>query len=180
MKPKDTSLLVDPSGSFANTAVSLNQLNQVQGSIQGAITLPGGTITVTPLAPVIGVPFTADGTLNGGQAVVKQTIASTASGGLPFSVVTSHDGGQSLLKSNNKPNIQRRNLINQVPAAVGHLVSNLQKTLAENVKTTMEQIVLEMLEKSTSASTSGDTKTLKDENEKLKRQLMEQKQHNGI
>lgn len=159
----------------AGFASNTMQLKQVQ-SIQGAITLPGGTITVTPLAPVIGVPIT-DGTLNGGQVVVKQNIASTANG-LPLSVLTS-DGGQSLLKSNNKPNPQRRNLMNQVPPAVGHLVQELQKNLVENVKTTMEHIIVEMLENKNSASGSTDSKGLKEENERLKKQLMEFKHNHG-
>jgi len=174
-KQKETTatMLVDSSTLQAQGYSNSVQLSQVQ-SIQGAITLPGGTITVTPLAPVIGVPIT-EGTLNGGQVVVK---ASTANG-LPISVLTSHDGGQSLLKSNNKPN-PRRNLMNQVPASVGHLVQNLQKNLVENVKTTMEQIVVEMIEKANASGGGPEMKALKDENEKLKKQLLEHKHNHDV
>lgn len=117
--------------------------------------------------------------MNGGQMVLKQSL--TSSNGLPISVLTPHDGGgaQSLLKSNNKPNPQRRNLMNQVPPAVGHLVQNLQKTLVENVKTTMEQIVVEMIEKANSSGGGPEVKAIKDENERLKKQLAEYKHNHG-
>ncbi|OXA51902.1 protein kinase C-binding protein 1 isoform X2 [Folsomia candida] len=178
-KPKDVSstMLIDSSSLQSQSGFTSSvQLNQVQ-SMQGAITLPGGTITLTPLqSSVIGVPIT-DGTLNGGQVVVKQNLTSAANG-LPISaVLTTHDGTQSLLKSNNKPNPQRRNLMNQVPSTVGHLVQNLQKTLVEQTKITMEQIVMEMLEKANTSGGGAESKALKDENEKLKKQLMEHK-HN--
>lgn len=69
--------------------------------------------------------------------------------------------------------------MNQVPSTVGHLVQNLQKTLVEQTKITMEQIVMEMLEKANTSGGGAESKALKDENEKLKKQLMEHKHNQG-
>jgi hypothetical protein len=163
------------------------QMNQVQ-SIQGAITLPGGTITVTPLAPIIGVPITTTygnntgdgGSVNGASVM---TLKQTGSNGLPISVISPHETGQQSSgqqKQNpNKLAHPRRNLINQVPPSVGHLVQNLQKTLVEAVKSSMEQIVVEMVENSPNASNSTEIKSLKEEVEKLRKQLLDTKHNSG-
>jgi len=189
---KDAPIVVESSGlrvdqqQFNTSGSTAVQLNQVQ-SIQGAITLPGGTITVTPLAPIIGVPITAyggsdGGTVNGGSVV---TLKQSGANGLPISVISPHETGQqssSGSKSNN-PNKMvhpRRNLINQVPPSVGHLVQNLQKTLVEAVKSSMEQIVVEMVENApSSAGSAAEVKSLKDEIEKLRKQLSEATRNSG-
>jgi len=70
--------------------------------------------------------------------------------------------------------------MNPVPPTVGHIVQNLQKNLVESVKTTMEQIVLEMLENAPNASSGPEMKSMKDENEKLRKQLMDTKHNHDV
>ena len=181
-----TSLRVDSPAQFAlNAAGQLQkvgssiQVNQVQ-SVQGAITLPGGTITVTPLqggggagatvAATTSTYTTNSITINGersGSMSLKGGVVH--SNGLPLSATTAPNKSSVTAAPVVKKNIGSstvRKVTNMVPPTVVQTVQNLQKNVNELIRVAAEAIAVDMVEHAAASRTDGD-KNYKLENEKL-------------
>lgn len=180
-----TSLRVDNPSQFAlNAAGQLQkvgssiQVNQVQ-SVQGAITLPGGTITVTPLSLQGGAATVATTstytnnsiTINGERSGIPLKTGGNHSNGLPLSstksstIVTTAPVLKTGKQASNIGSAAARKVTNMVPPTVVQTVQNLQKNVNELIRVAAEAIAVDMVEHA--ANKSDGDKNYKLENEKL-------------
>lgn len=167
--------------------------------VQGPITLPGGTITVTPLTSLIaGVPITTFDGVNGAQGGTAQQVAvalkaANASGSATnigiINVQQQSGGGATIVNSKGGKTgggataQQRRNLMVSIPPSVNMHLQNLTKTMGDLVKSTVEQITLEIVEFCNNSQGKAENSRLQVEVEKLQKQLKQEvtdiKHNNG-
>ncbi|CAL8073120.1 unnamed protein product [Orchesella dallaii] len=197
---KDHQVVVDSS--------SLRIEGQTVNQVQGPITLPGGTITVTPLTSIIaGVPITTYGTggdgVNGAQsgqvAVALKTTSSSLGNNIGIINVQQQQSGGTTIVNNAvtsggktvktiQPAItsaqQRRNLMVSIPPSVNMHLQNLTKTMGDLVKSTVEQIAIEIVEFCNSTQGKAEANRLQLEVErlqtKLKQEVTDVKHNNDI
>ncbi|ODN05111.1 Protein kinase C-binding protein 1 [Orchesella cincta] len=197
---KDHQVVVDSS--------SLRIEGQTVNQVQGPITLPGGTITVTPLTSIIaGVPITTYGSggdgVNGAQsgqvAVALKTTSSSLANNIGIINVQQQQSGGTTIVNNAvtsggktvktiQPAItsaqQRRNLMVSIPPSVNMHLQNLTKTMGDLVKSTVEQIALEIVEFCNSTQGKAESSRLQLEVDrlqtKLKQEVTDVKHNNDI
>lgn len=178
-------------GQGKDSAVDPSLVNPVQGPI----TLPGGTITVTPLTSLIaGVPIATFDGVNGAQQAQQVAVAlkaANASGSRTnigiVNVQQQGSGGSKGGKGGGANALataqQRRNLMVSIPPSVNMHLQNLTKTMGDLVKSTVEQITLEIVEFCNTQQGKAENSRLQVEVEKLQKQLKQEatdiKHNNG-
>lgn len=156
--------------------------------VQGPITLPGGTITVTPLTSLItGVPIATFDGVNGAQsgqqqvAVALKSNSVTSTNNIGIINVQPQQGGSTIVTGSakgSKPATaalgsaqQRRNLMVSIPPSVNMHLQNLTKTMGDLVKSTVEQITLEIVDFCNNSQGKAENSRLQMEVDRLQTKL---------
>ncbi|CAL8119840.1 unnamed protein product [Orchesella dallaii] len=198
MSCKDHQVIVDS----ASPRIEGKRVNPVQGQI----TLAGGAITLTPLTCITAVvPITTFGSggdgvnrAQSGQVGVALKTATLSLGNNIEVIQRQQSGGTTIVNNAVTPDgksvkaiepaiipvRQRRNRLVSMPPSVNMHLQNLRKTIGELVKSTSEQIVLDVVEFSNSNKWKAEAHRLQLESErlqtKLKQEVTDVKHNNDI